>query len=230
MTYLHDKNIVHGRLTSVNIYIELNQRVKISLIDNDAQAIASDCHDEADMGPAGMIRRAELISFNLPMLTYLSPELVRTIHVKRRANTSDSNLNGGAQVQMNASRLSKSSDIFSFGTLLFELFEERFPFSPENRPHEVSATPSFYATHQHPLFTPTPLSATQSLLVDTFRKNWNGNIKTSAGELIYLIGSGQIDSRNKRTRKCPALVREIISACWLREPDRRTNFKQLAFA
>lgn len=99
MAYLHDRNIVHGKLTSVNIYIELNQRVKISLIDNDEKAIAT----TTDCGS---------VNFNPSSLTYLSPELIKTV----------------GKTGFELGNLTKKSDIFSFGTLLFEIFEEKFPF------------------------------------------------------------------------------------------------------
>lgn len=104
MTYLHDKNIVHGKLTSVNIYLELNQRVKISLIDNSTD-------------------------FNLTSLTYLGPELIKTIKVSDENQCDSTKL---THLQVDTHQITRKSDIFSFGTLLFELYEEKFPFSGWN--------------------------------------------------------------------------------------------------
>lgn len=118
MTYLHDRNIVHGRLTSVNIYLEFNQRVKISLIDNDENPMVSKkVRNKYNQGQ---------LDFNFNSLTYLSPELIRTIRVVEdnlRCDTTEP-----THVQIDTKQITKKSDIFSFGTLLFELFEERYPF------------------------------------------------------------------------------------------------------
>lgn len=116
MTYLHDRNIVHGRLTSVNIYLEFNQRVKISLIDNDESPMVTRVPNMSNQSS---------LDFNFNSLTYLSPELIRTISVveDNRCYEAES-----AHVQIDIKQITKKSDVFSFGTLLFELFEERFPF------------------------------------------------------------------------------------------------------
>lgn len=236
MTYLHDKNIVHGRLTSINIYIELNQRVKISLIDNDEQSIATTFKAPVSH-QTGAARSS--VSFNLPALTYLSPEIIKTIkireHKKKYINNCDNDhQTEEAQVRIDTSRLTKKSDVFSFGTLLFELFQERFPFSEMDSPNEINSERTisynpFLAYASHSLLTPT--TARQSPFVTTTKKNWNGNIRTSASELIFQIGSGQIEKRNQtKSKKCPALVDYIISACWSSEPSCRPQFKQLAFA
>lgn len=119
MTYLHGKNIVHGRLTSVNIYIEPNQCVKISLIDHDEQPIASinSAHDDK-------------VEFNASALNYLSPELIRTLRVIPRPPVSGSGTSGQtkALVQINTDHLTKKSDIFSFGTIVYEMFHEQLPY------------------------------------------------------------------------------------------------------
>lgn len=255
MTYLHDKNIVHGRLTSVNIYIETNQRVKISLIDNDERPIANcDSSWPAD---------GHKVAFNLPTLTYLSPELVRTIKVERapavslaKSNTGgrvkrltrrDHQISGDSRVQIDSSLLTEQADIYSFGTLLYELFEERFPFaldddnttqtvSPKRSPSPTLSTTKLFdtlclanhsPTTRSSLFSPHQLQGQSTPLGTTMDRHWNGNIKSSASELIFQIGSGQISNRNQHRNKCPALVDHIISACWSAEPSCRPNFKQI---
>lgn len=183
MTYLHDKNIVHGKLTSNNIYIEPNQRVKISLIDNDDKPI----QDE------------NKTHFNLPPLTYMSPELlINSIKIE-----ADNKENKGAHFQTGTSQITKKSDIFSFGTLLFELFEGRFPFSSND---EEEGTLSSRLPEE----------------------TWNGNIRISAHELISQISSGLIKSKNYFTVKCPTNIEETILACWFTEQRLRPTFRQLA--
>lgn len=118
MTYLHGRNIVHGRLTSVNIYIEPNQRVKISLIDNDEKPLASLDSE-----------KNSTVEFNGPALAYLSPELMRTLRVApSSSDEDDENNTNKTLVQIDTNQLTKKSDIFSFGTIVYELFHERLPF------------------------------------------------------------------------------------------------------
>lgn len=204
MTYLHDKNIVHGKLTSVNIYIELNQRVKISLIDNEETPVV-----EAKSAGNSM-------QFNLPSLTYLSPELIQTI-----------NVSGTNQNDVLIERLTKESDIFSFGTFLFELFEERFPFADFHCASTLKCSQNSPVISS-PRIRYSPLDSAFDLMLT----KWNGNIQTSACELIYQIGTGQIGSKNldKFSAKQPSLVKSIISACWSMQPNSRPQFKQLAFS
>lgn len=208
MTYLHDKEIVHGRLSSVNIYIELNQRVKISLIDHDENALASRLPGDSNNS----------VTFNLPALTYLAPELIQTIkltcannkqicdpgHLSAPLSLDKSEL---LPIEIDARKLTKSSDIFSFGTLLFELFEERYPFS--------SPRSSSSSTVSSPI-----LSKQQ-------QSSWNGNINNSAAELIYQIGSGQMVDKNLTWLSGP--VSHIIAACWTQNPCIRPHFKQITF-
>lgn len=202
MTYLHDKNIVHAKLTSTNIYIEPNQRVKISLIDDDDKTIVS----LNEVGNSSETKR-RTVRFHLPALTYLSPELVQTVSV---------NSNGDAHIDIG--RLSKESDVFSFGTLLFELFEERFPFS--QRIEEVSCS------HLESKQLVKPLNPDGG--------QWNSNIKLSAYELIYSIGIGLIEYENfyrdQANSRSPTLVKAIISACWSANPQVRPRFRHLHFA
>lgn len=219
MTYLHDKNVVHGRLTSVNIYIEPNQGVKISLIDNDEQAIASigTCCDSAKQN-LGSHSTGASFEFNLTAMTYLSPELMRTIKVVEggKEEKSDKLIRGctANKLYIDTNKLSKESDIFSFGTLLFELFYEQFPFgepllSPASRPFE-------------------------------FGGKQRAKIKLSASELIYQIGSGQIALKNlphqsngfAQNTDCyySTLVNDVISNCWQTDPANRPTFRQLKMA
>lgn len=271
MTYLHDKNIVHARLTSVNVYLEPNQRVKVSLIDTDERQIASSGTNQLSAAlssgttniqsgdhsttPATSNAPEQGTAFNLSALTYLSPELVRSIRVTP----------GSGIVGMDTSLLAKEADVFAFGTLLFELFEERFPFAsryqsfdapaPATR-SENAAGPSspsaarassklFHSLCLDSPVTPSPRSGYNSYFAGqqnsptrgqclegnswAATSKWNGNIRTSASELIYQIGSGQMDQRNSEREKCPALVEHIISACWRLEPGERPSFKQLRF-
>lgn len=193
MTYLHDKNIVHGKLTSVNIYLEPNQRVKISLIDNSTD-------------------------FNLNSLTYLSPELIKTIKVPDENRCNSTRL---THIHIDTRQITKKSDIFSFGTLLFELYEDKFPFSDSKSDTLDSNTAQ--ASSQT---ISSPFTSTLNSPLD----EWNGNIKTSVHEIIFQIGSGLTEKKNLQPNmhKCPILVKEIISACWSVDPRERPGFKQLA--
>lgn len=113
MTYLHGKNIVHGRLSSVNIYIEPNQTVKISLIDNDDRPLAS--------------LAEATVEFNGPALTYMSPELIRTLTVGGNYEDTCETTKTTPLVQIDTNQLTKKADAFAFGTILYELFHERRP-------------------------------------------------------------------------------------------------------
>ncbi|GAB6022451.1 hypothetical protein CHUAL_006563 [Chamberlinius hualienensis] len=99
MSYLHAKGIVHRKLNSKNILME--NRVKICLLD---QGMAEKRLDRFDYGciPNGH-------------LTYVSPEMMRSLTVlpPRTMQTIPS---------------TKSSDVFAFGTVLYELFAEQWPF------------------------------------------------------------------------------------------------------
>lgn len=235
MTYLHDKNIVHGKLTSVNIYLELNQRVKISLIDESPAAIASVTNSNATASRCrGQSENS--VEFNLPALTYLSPELIKTIGFvgAPKSNCDNGQQQGeeeertGALVQLDRSLLTKKSDIFSFGTFLFELFEERFPFAEVQDGNSLASLKSSLL-FDSPSSGNSPLNSPLDPRISL--TNWNGNIKVSASELIYQIGSGQteVNNLNKCKNTCPALVKQIISSCWSINPNMRPHFKQLSF-
>lgn len=336
MTYLHGKNIVHGRLTSANVYIEPNERVKISLIDTDERQMALGCVcggpsackvvadelrlKESQEGQAGNSEANEFVvansgaafatttnnnntrarqeplaaSLNLTTLTYLSPELIRTIRlvppsvpaVGETADPCDCNdpqsHQHRAEVQMDTSLLTKEADVFSFGTLLFELFQERFPFaevaksapvrSPRDEflfgqnlsaksapklsprgPNGPIRSPLFhslcldtppatprsggYITPHHQMSLGRVGQPLPAVIMPSPARGMplsNGNIRASASELIYQIGSGQIAQRNHLVKvsnenECPALVERIISLCWSSRPHERPAFKQLRF-
>ena len=82
-SYLHAKDITHGRLSSQNIFLE--SKVKVSLLDYAA---------------------------NLPNLQYFAHEIAVQILDGKKAN----------------SVKTKEGDIFSFGTLMFQLATGRLPF------------------------------------------------------------------------------------------------------
>lgn len=125
MTYLHNKNICHGRLTSTNIYIEPNQTVKISLIDEHETLLMK----ESSNGP---------VIADLTSLTYLSPELIRTMEID--IDCCDNNKLAGCR--LNIDMLGEVSDVFAFGTILYELFEEKFPFSSQGIKDGASMPPA----------------------------------------------------------------------------------------
>lgn len=238
MAYLHDKNIVHAKLTSENIFLEPNYRVKISLVDEDQLAIIA-CAQTGAASPR--------VQFNLPALTYLSPELIRTIKLLEQPETTTTrgeNQNRrrfSVKPQVDLAALSKKSDVFSFGTLLFELFEERFPFSNQHETTNAGASTcplvDFARSPQVPTAARSwaqPQSARQDPAASSRcdNKQRNGNITTPVCQLIYQIGSGQMGPSNQRsaTRRMPACVETILVACWSTEPKNRPQFKQLHFA
>lgn len=164
MTYLHDKNIVHGRLTSVNIYIEPNQTVKISLIDNDEKPLAS-------LGSGSSGNSLDTVEFNTSALTYLSPELMRTLGVSNTTNGKSSSI-----VQIDTNQLTKKSDIFSFGTIVYELFYERLPFE------RIPAAELIYRIgsgqmpqQQQPLETTNTTIGCPALVKQTISACWSAN-------------------------------------------------------
>ncbi|XP_075749410.1 uncharacterized protein LOC119186509 isoform X3 [Rhipicephalus microplus] len=107
MGYLHAKGIVHKSLTSKNVVLE--SRVKLCLMD---QGLAERVHDPSDRG---CLARGHL--------TYLAPELMRQLRVEPPNVFSDC-------------EPSQESDLYAFGTILYELIAEAFPFGFQH-PHSV---------------------------------------------------------------------------------------------
>ncbi|XP_077516180.1 uncharacterized protein LOC144126111 isoform X3 [Amblyomma americanum] len=107
MGYLHAKGIVHKTLTSKNVILE--SRVKLCLMD---QGLAERARDLSDRG---CLARGHL--------TYLAPELMRQLRVEPPNVFSDC-------------EPSQESDLYAFGTILYELIAEAFPFGFQH-PHAV---------------------------------------------------------------------------------------------
>ncbi|KAF2358885.1 Serine-threonine/tyrosine-protein kinase catalytic domain [Trinorchestia longiramus] len=106
MSYLHSRGIVHGHLNSRNVFLEA--KIKLSILDH------SMVEDDIQSGAARIPRH---------LLNYLPPEMMRTIDV----STSLVRITVAA---------TQSSDVYMFGVLMFELFNEAPPFS-SLCPHEL---------------------------------------------------------------------------------------------
>ncbi|XP_068207353.1 kinase suppressor of Ras 2-like [Palaemon carinicauda] len=107
MSYLHSRGIIHGRLNSRNVFLEA--KIKLSLLD----------HSMAESGPTG--KHTGCLAQGL--LTYLPPEMMRTVQVSP------------PQVTVVAPP-TQQSDVYMYGTLLYELFAEASPFASQH-PHAV---------------------------------------------------------------------------------------------
>ncbi|KAK7081011.1 hypothetical protein SK128_003782, partial [Halocaridina rubra] len=107
MSYLHSRGIIHGRLNSRNVFLEA--KIKLSLLD----------HSMAESGPTG--EHTGCLAQGL--LTYLPPEMMRTVEISP------------PQVTVVAPA-TQQSDVYMYGTLLYELFAEASPFATQN-PHAV---------------------------------------------------------------------------------------------
>lgn len=231
MTYLHDKEIVHGKLTTTNIYIEPNMQVKISLIDEHEMPLMMNSCDNDELLPV----KSGFARFDVASLTYLSPELIKTITIgdnRRRNNHNNNNIQNGIQhnelpsttyCHLDTSKLTRMSDVFAFGTILFELFEEKSPFSSE-----------CHTTMRGPIRNENHIDDEQQ------EQNIYGEtLISSAAQIIYQIGSGKIADFNLKksaeSRPAKAItdinerISNLIAACWSCQISSRPLFKQLHF-
>ncbi|GBN08001.1 Kinase suppressor of Ras 2 [Araneus ventricosus] len=107
MGYLHAKDIVHKKLNSKNIILEC--RVKVCIMDH---GMADQQLDRCDYG---CIPRGHL--------SYISPELMSSLQIDPpRIYTTKA--------------YTQESDLFAFGSLLYELLAERFAFH-DQPPHSI---------------------------------------------------------------------------------------------
>ncbi|XP_013784198.2 kinase suppressor of Ras B-like [Limulus polyphemus] len=105
--YLHAKGIIHKKLNSRNVILE--SRVKLCLMDQGM--------------PDSRLDRAEYGCVPRGHLAYLSPELMRNLQIEP------------PKIYSTVSN-TKETDIFAFGSIVYELLAEYFPFS-EIPPHSV---------------------------------------------------------------------------------------------
>lgn len=199
MTYLHSKNIVHGKLTSTNIYVcQPNNRVKINLIDCDSltqqtTTTTTDINNES-------------VKLNLNSLTYLSPQIIKTLTVNKHLNLT--NKRNVTSIQFNKCKLTKSDDVYSYGTLLYELFEKRFPFTLKsstqtNQTNSNTNLNAYQLIHKIGL----GLIAEENLSLSHGKQTNNSNVKT--------------------TLNCPALIELTIASCWSPNSNKRPTFRTL---
>ncbi|CAM1293701.1 Uncharacterised protein g815 [Pycnogonum litorale] len=99
MGYLHAKGIIHKKLNSKNIFLE--SKVKICFMDNGM------AESELDQPECGCVPNGHL--------TYVSCEMMRTLTINTPNITPNIDY-------------TKESDIFAFGTVLYELVAECWPF------------------------------------------------------------------------------------------------------
>ncbi|OQR73646.1 kinase suppressor of Ras 2-like [Tropilaelaps mercedesae] len=101
MGYLHAKGIVHGKLNASNVVLE-KRRAKICLLDQSFPEV------DKDRQGYGCLPK--------DTLAYWAPELVKKIHVN------------GAKVSSRHPS-TRASDVYAFGSFLFELFAGQKPFA-----------------------------------------------------------------------------------------------------
>ncbi|GIY03216.1 kinase suppressor of Ras 2 [Caerostris darwini] len=107
MGYLHAKGIVHQKLNSKNIILEC--RVKVCIMDHGM------ADQQLDRGDYGCIPRGHL--------SYISPELMSSLQIDPpRIYTTEP--------------CTQESDLFAFGSLLYELLAERFALH-DQPPHAI---------------------------------------------------------------------------------------------
>ncbi|KRZ72052.1 Kinase suppressor of Ras 2, partial [Trichinella papuae] len=99
MSYLHARGVTLKTLSSKNIMLE--SKVKISMLD---YGVAPSKYDRCNKG---CTRRGNL--------TYLSPELLRGLHVQ-------------PPIVVLQSVQTEQSDVYAFGTLVYEIFTSTFPY------------------------------------------------------------------------------------------------------
>ncbi|XP_065316734.1 probable serine/threonine-protein kinase mkcC isoform X2 [Gordionus sp. m RMFG-2023] len=109
MGYLHAKGIIHKDLRSKNVFLE-SGRVVIS--DFGIFCVAKLC----DTGK----KRSNYLSIPHGWLYYLAPELIRSLRVATSLHDDDIHL-----------PFTFASDVFSYGTILYELVTGNWPFSDQ---------------------------------------------------------------------------------------------------
>ncbi|CAL4117386.1 unnamed protein product, partial [Meganyctiphanes norvegica] len=103
MSYLHSRNIVHGHLNSRNVFLE--SKIKLSLLD----------HSMVESGP----QRQDSGCIAQGLLAYLAPEMLRSLEIYPP----------GINVKAEPTQ---ETDVYMYGTLLFEIFAETVPFSKQH--------------------------------------------------------------------------------------------------
>lgn len=107
MGYLHARYIVHKNLNTRNIFLE-NDKNKVVISDTGLSSLSNSLWIERD---SLVIRKNKLY--------YLAPELTRTLRYFPASNTNA------------LFEHSEETDIYAFGTVLFELMMRKFPFSSD---------------------------------------------------------------------------------------------------